>query len=463
MPSPPRQLKRSPPRKPLHDRSESSTNERSSPTVRLIGDPHAQVYSSTPFPTHPSHVLAPTSAKPSGAVHEDVGVSEWHGPANVLGNSWAEEKYVRRAKSKDTVDSDEENIGFYDELWPLPLTKRSSPTVQSSSTNEPNYNANGRSFIVDQTIEDERQSDEIVQLPSVATDGDQGALDSAFSILNADEPSYSQQPQQQPVVPKSSDGSISSAGSTGTVIKTKLRDRPNRASYSAFPYPSRSSTSKSNIAWGSATTPLPAASNVDTSPVSPVSPVIPASPEPSSVQPLNSHRVVSLARSDASDGVNVQYPLVRPPTASGSWAETSENAQNRPSRNPTRNTNRWNPHLSTVESEGMTDRSSGSTHFADSLRTSRAANSRAQSPPLPVFPRSVYAPQRNAITSTIRMVNERDDVGTGLAPVPGSRSSARFSMFSGHSNRDNQRTAMPSTRPSSRGSFFRDSIPGWAR
>ena len=403
-------------------------------------------------------------------MHEDVGVSEWHGPTNVLGNSWAEETYVQHARTEDTVDSDEENIGFYDELWPLPLTKRSSPTVQSSSTNEPHYNtnephynANGRSFIVDQTIEDERQSDEIVQLPSVASDSELGALDSASSILNAHEPSYSQQPQQQPVVPKSSDGSISSAGSTGTVIRTKLRDRPNRASYSAFPFSSRPSTSKSNIPWGSATTPLPATSDVDTSPVSPVSPVIPDSPGNSSVQPVNSHRVVSLARSDASDTVNVQYPLVRPPTTSGSWAETSENAQNRPSRNPARNPNRWNPHLSTVESEGMTDRSSDSLHFADSSRTSRAANSRAQTPPLPVFPRSAKAPQRNAITPTIRMVNEKDDVGTGLAPVPGSRSSARLSMFSGHSNRDNHRTAMPSTRPSSRGSFFRDSIPGWAR
>lgn len=331
--------------------------------------------------------------------------------------------------------------------------------MQPSSADEPDFDANGRSFIMDQAIDD----DEIVELPSVASGLD--TLDSTASIPNTpQEPSYQQ--SQQPVVPKSSDGSLSSADSTGTVIRTRPRDRPTRAFYSAFPNSIRSSTPRSNIPWGSVTTPTKSdtgSSELDTSPVSPVSPVSPESPASSHAQPLTSHRTVSLARSDVSEGINVQYPIVRPPTASGSWAETSENAPKRPSRNPARNPNRWNPHLSTVESEGMTDRSSGSLYFAGSSRNSRAPNSRTDTPPLPVFPRPAYGHRRDVTESTIRVVNEQEDVVTGLAPVPGSRSSTRLSIFSSNSDRGNRRSAIHSPRPSSRGSFFRDSIPGWAR
>ncbi|KAL8787869.1 MAG: hypothetical protein Q9195_007562 [Heterodermia aff. obscurata] len=457
MPSPPRPLKRSPPRKPLHDRSESSTNEQASPTIRIIDEPHAHVYSSTPFPTHPSHILAPKSAKPSGAVLEEVGVSDHHSPTDVFGKSWAEETPTQYAKSTETVESEEENIGSPVQSWPLPASRYLSPTMQPSSADEPNFDANGRSFIIDQAIDDE-----IVELPSVASGLD--TLDSTTSIPNATHEPYQQ--SQQPVVPKSSDGSLSSADSTGTVIRTRPRDRPTRAFYSAFPNIIRSSTPRSNTSLVSVTTPTKSdtgSPEVDTSPVSPVSPVSPESSASSPAQPLTSHRAVSLARSDVSEGINVQYPIVRPPTASGSWAQTSENAPKRPSRNPARNPNRWNPHLSTVESEGMTDRSSGSLFFADSSRNSRTPNSRTDTPPLPVFPRPAHAPRSDVTASTIRVVNEQEDVITGLAPVPGSRSSARLSIFSSNSDRGNRRSAIHSPRPSSRGSFFRDSIPGWAR
>lgn len=458
MPLQPRPLKRSPPRKPLHERSESSTNEQASPTIRLVDNPLAHVYSSTPFPTHPSHILAPKSTKPSGAVSEEVGVSDRHGPTNVFGNSWAGETSTRYAKAKDAVDSEEENNESPAQSWPLPASRRLSRTLEPASANEPNYNASGRTFIIDQALDDD-----IVELPSVASGPD--TLDSPYSISNTRRESSYQQ-SQEPVVPKSSDGSLSSIDSTGTVIRTKPRDRPNRASYSAFPNVTRSSNPRSNIPWGSVITPTKSDSGrpeVDTSPVSPVSPVSPESLVSSPNQPSTSHRAVSLAPSDVSEGIRVQYPIVRPPTASGSWAETSENASKRPSRNPARNPNRWNPHLSTVESEGMTDRSSGSLYFANSSHNSHAPSSRSETPPLPVFPRSAYAPRRDVAASTIRVVNEREDVSTALAPIPGSRGSARPSMFSSYSDRGNRKSAIPATRPSSRGSFFRDSIPGWAR
>ena len=58
-PSPPqpRTLRRSPPRRALHERSESETNTVVNPSIRVV--PDSLVFASTPFPTQPSQVLLP--------------------------------------------------------------------------------------------------------------------------------------------------------------------------------------------------------------------------------------------------------------------------------------------------------------------------------------------------------------------------------------------------------------------
>lgn len=461
MPSPPRPLRRSPPRKPLHERSDSSTNERTSPTVRIIGDPHATVYSSTPFPTHPSHVLAPKTTRASGAVQETVGVSDRYGPT-------FREHVSENGSGKDTrtipmganeVDDSEEKDSSLSSPWPLRISRHLAPSHESSPRKEKGFGANGQSFNMDQAIDEDRPSDEIVQLPSV----DSGSEALGSHSFGTTHPRY-----QQPVAAKSSDGSLSSAESSGTVIRTKPRDRPTRASYSAFPSSIRHDDSRANNFSGFPPTPVnlksnPSTSHIETSPVSPVSPDSPTLP---SVPSSTSHRAVSLPRADVDEDVSVQYPIVQPPSALESWAESSKSAPRQPPiRNPKRT--RWNPHLSTVES--MTDRSSGSLYLADISRASknstRAPNSRTETPPLPAFPPSTYTHSRNTTNSTIRVVNEQDDqFNTSLAPVPGSRGSTRFSIFSGSSRGNDRRSGLQqTTRPSSRGSFFRDSIPAWAR
>ena len=458
MPSPPRQLRHSPPRKPLHDRSDSSTNERASPTVRIIGDPHATIYSSTPFPTHPSHILSPKTTGPSGVVLDEVGVSDQQCPTfpeNASENIPIEDARTTTAKGKESDDSEYPNNGS--SPWPRPLrnSRYLSPTDDVSQDDE-DFDANDRSFIMNQALDEGRTSEEIVQLPSVDSRSD--ALGSNLLISN--QTSY-----QQPVAAKSSDGSLSSAESTGTVIRTKPRDRPTRAFYSAFPSPNRQTNNIANISSVSPSTPANPSLRTSQVEASPVYPVSPKSPAASSYQLINSHRAVSIACSNPEEDVNVQYPVIRPPSAQESWAESSEPVSREPpARNPNRA--RWNPHLSTVESVGMTDRSSGSLFVADSSRNSpKASNSRSETPPLPAFPRSAYGARRDTTASTIRVVNEQDDyVSSNLAPIPGSRGSTRFSIFSGSSRGDNRRSGLlHSTRPSSRGSFFRDSIPAWAR
>ena len=160
--------------------------------------------------------------------------------------------------------------------------------------------------------------------------------------------------------------------------------------------------------------------------------------------------------------------------------ETPDSATRGPSRTLERNQDRWNPHLSTVPSEGTGShsegRSSRTTWLPESSRASRSSfttrNARGSldqhplpSPPsapessdLPPLPHPPAALQRIGTGSTIRVVNEpEDDLPTPLAPIPGSRGSEYLGAASG----DNRCSVV--TKRGSRASFFRDSIPAWAK
>ncbi|KAH8712160.1 hypothetical protein GQ44DRAFT_811636 [Phaeosphaeriaceae sp. PMI808] len=54
----------SPIRKPLHDRSNSQTNQFSGPTIRIVEDPGSDVYSKYPVPSEPSQILPPPRHAP---------------------------------------------------------------------------------------------------------------------------------------------------------------------------------------------------------------------------------------------------------------------------------------------------------------------------------------------------------------------------------------------------------------
>ncbi|KAL5114992.1 hypothetical protein ACEQ8H_007101 [Pleosporales sp. CAS-2024a] len=54
----------SPVRKPLHDRSNSQTNQFSGPTIRIVQDPGSDIYSKYPVPSQPAHILPPPRHAP---------------------------------------------------------------------------------------------------------------------------------------------------------------------------------------------------------------------------------------------------------------------------------------------------------------------------------------------------------------------------------------------------------------
>lgn len=523
MPSPPPSLTRAVPRrKPLQERSESHANQRTSPTLRLIGNPNARVYTSSPFPSLPSHILSPKSnnGDGQGLVFEGVeDVSDQGGPR------WMPEQHeflatppTGRSKGKEIADVEDDNGPDFRfpaaDSSPPPSPSPSLPTSTVGQQSSP-FTASdvdmdrSSSVAMKRGIDDggDRISDEIIQLPSVP--GRSEALGS--HRLTQD---FSFTPLQQPMPSKSSDTSLSSNGSTGTVVRTKPRGQPYRGSYAAFPISNRSTSSTSNISIPPSGSiprkPVPRRSDPDVSPISSGSPT---SPNLSSYSTLDRYRTPSISSTVRLQGTlspefNLQYPIVRPPTASESWAESTSTLI-RPPR--TVNLDRWNPHLSTVDSEDtedrhsgtMWDRRSGTLWFpdsrSDSRRSSLPRDSFSDHPDLPAPLRPSHTRRSRDFTdSTIRIVNESNDNVTALPPIPGSRDSAVYSVVSRNSLRDNRRNTLetrPSTRnsfrhnrrntlqtrpstknsfrhnrrntlqkrPSSKASIIRDGIPAWAR
>ena len=439
MPSPPRRSRGSP-RHALHERSESQTNERISPTLRLVEDSEVPIYGESPFPTKPSQILEPTRQYPHDPFYTDRPVAE-QAPSHVSA-IYSQE----REPSKRNIPP---------ALPPLPALSFSTSSTHS------------RPAVPAVTLRHELRSIRPLDPPSqeiqLPADDHDNTRPHSSSASPAEALFAGRQPSS-----KDSDTSLSSANSTGTVIVRKAKDGKKRASYSAFPYANRPGSSTSNLSTPSSQNPSPESSDRHIS-----------STSASTGLPL-----------EASTLAKIQYPVIRAPSASGSWAESST----RPLQIPGRSANRWNPHLSTVPSEGAgrmsLERSSQGTALADSLRASKSSNilsslSNSDGPldpdngdpeykifaqdhamvsplqdPRHALPLPPPIHQRNATGSTIRVVSAEEDASSQTPSAnPGWSDSADVRS----SGMVNNRTSVVMTRPGSRASFFKNSIPAWAK
>lgn len=300
---PPRPPKGSPPRRAaLHERSDSHTNERASPTLRVIGDPQAQVHTSSPFPTKPSHILSPkvydgqpsTSGSAFGASNDGGKQSEaengTQGPLSAATSS--SQRQGGSADGKDAIHIPTQGT------IPGPDMSTGFLKIDEGMDNDTN-----------------RTSDEIVQLPS-SSPGSPGS--ELYSTADRGD--------RQPVS-KDSDGSLSSSNSTGTVIVRRNRDGPKRASYSAFPNTARPGSSKSSLSLSTLQRPVTSDTGGSDAPVSPISPSSPVSPDYTVHQERRIPSIPFYANLHApsQNSVNLQYPVIRPPSVSASWYVNSEN------------------------------------------------------------------------------------------------------------------------------------------
>ena len=552
--SPPRD---SPPRGDvLHQRSESRNNERSARMLRMVGTPEASTYETTPYPTKPSQILAPQplhagSGPPSP--YEIVARAQSRLSEHTR-DTWVPSKATRARKGEatnapNTANRQEEDFGepqvdstFYtasaDDSSSAINPDQDTRTSYFPSTRTPDLNTN-TSFLEprasDESSDKGRPSGEsVVQLPSVPPRADEigYAVSSSMTEPFSDEypivppraeghsnpiPSPLQGPfaGRQPLN-KDSDTSLGSVNSTGTMVVKKPRDGKKRASYSAFPttHHSRPSSSKSSLPLSTPTKPQrnnsddssapanPQRNNSDDSaaPVSPVSPSSPVSENYATSRPISSVPAYTSLQEANSKNVEVQYPVIEPPRVSGSWAETSTPPQ-RPPRAVVERPDRWNPHLSTVQSVGSNspsaDRSSQGTWPLDSSRGSKSSSNLTKwspristdfppvpgrssefspsnpSPPVPPLnPTRLTSPppvrQSGFTGSMIRKVDEDESVAPDFRPVlsrPGpsqTRSSPNVQTLSPRPQEQRKGSAT-STKRGSSGSFFKDSIPAWAR
>lgn len=473
MSSPPRHKgSRSPPKRAaLHERSESQTNER---TLRLVGEPQAPIYGS-PFPTKPSQILSPRSYGGQGPSEgAQLAVPHSLKPSNET------RAVIEDTPTVATSRNLQEDPGNEDHEHDVPTIQRFSTDASYHTSSSLTTGMDpSTSFLEDEEPEEEsgRLSDDIVQLPSVRSRAETFGPLTSSNTLN---PSF-----RQPVATKESDSSLSSSNSTGTVIVKRNRHGGKRASYSAFPTVARPSSSRSNL---SVSPPQKSASKEPEerySQISPVSPISPDSPEFAgpSERRISSVPMYTNLQAASHSSLNLQYPVIRPPSASASWVEAPTSAPQRVPRIPDRNPDRWNPHLSTVpsvrsEATGSQSEGRNSQHtWLESSRVSKAsssmgANARGSSdlPPIPSpqrytgnvdtepLPSPPPIHPRNYTGSTIRVVDEQEDRPLDVPPtIPGSRDSTHLDVPSA----DNRNSVV--TRPSSRASFFRDSIPAWAK
>ena len=459
MPSLQRSPKGSPPKRAaLHERTDSQVNERS---LRMIGEPLAPSYPN-PFPTKPSQILSPKGYTIQGSLaRPEPGVSDGRPPTNepsqhAEGSSNSLCSQVKRA---NVIPQQPENASSW----------RQSSADNSFYTPETSKSAVGASTTFPTAIPqfelEESFSDDIVQLPSVPPSAEPLAPFTLKPLASLG---------HQPVQEKDSESSLSSSNSTGTVIVKKNPERRKRGSYSAFPAALRPNSSKSN-------SPTSMSQKFQTQKSNEPPPLdatlLQSHPTDTSTATSVKNRTSSAPmyanfQAASQTSLSLQYPEIRPPSASASWVEPPTSVLETDQRAGGRNLERWNPHLSTVHSEGTASQSEGrssqSTWFPDSSRVSKSSSmaftgrGSPDQPSIPTSPPS-QSPQsfqhRNSTGSTIRIVNEQKDTGPKLQPIPGSRGSE----FLGVPPPPEDVRPNVVARPGSRASFFRDSFPAWAK
>ena len=436
----------------------------------MVGDPQAPVYGS-PFPTKPSQVLSPKGYNAQGStVEAELGVSQGRNQQHETKQyiEISRKPVASRSHERKTDAKQPDNVS----------NRRQSPTNASFYTppmNTPSVGTSTSFLAMDPSTEERGHvSDDIVQLPSVPL----RKTPEVYSSLSPDIL------ERQLVQTKDSESSLSSSNSTGTVIVKRNRDGKKRASYSAFPtipHPSSSKPSLSLSTPPKSTTKEPIDQTSSVSPSSPSSPISPPPTATSADRRTSSAPMYANLQQASQSSVNLQYPVIRPPSASASWVEPPTSTPSRDPRAIERSHERWNPHLSTVQSEGTGSQSEGrssrSMWLPDSSRVSKSSsmilNGRGSSdlpgipsppvsernPDIPLIPSPPRVHRRDFTGSTIRVVTEQEDTVPKLQPIPGSRGSEHLGVPS--ASEENRNNAI--TRPSSRASFFRESIPAWAK
>lgn len=488
MASPRSSLSQSPKRSALHERTESQANELPhSVTLRMVqdqdSDDETDIYSTTPYPTKPAHVLLPTSGLTGGiVVDREYAVSD-HIREPTTSFPPRQERTTRDALAdshqysvselSSTIQDGNQSSLIWEDT--LNSSTTSIPHTPSEHNVEDDENSSDAGSVALPTIARTIKavtSDSSSTYTEPAASGDSDPLVSESSSPNVVPISSTSSPNIVPlnssspnIVPvgssspnvvraKPSGSSLHSSNSGGTTRRYGYASwRPGPSADQPSSDPSGSSPDQA-FSSSPPNPPLRSFQSASSLALPPAESYYYSRTRASSTRSTSS---VADVQALVDSGVPIQYPIIQPPSSSGSWAETSPSLVIRhPARPMTdRSSGGWNPHLSTVPSEWSAERALSLQ--APSLRDDQTDTSVAKPTP---------SQRRNSSRPSIRVVDEhaedeQRDRLTNLRPPPlRNKPSGALSTRSSDSTLS---TPTNSGRPTSSGSLVLHAIPTWAR
>ncbi|KAF2016439.1 hypothetical protein BU24DRAFT_201679 [Aaosphaeria arxii CBS 175.79] len=467
--SPPKSRNTSPIRRPLHDRSNSQSNQHLGPTIRIVEDPGAEVYEKTPFPSQASQILPPL--KKPGYSFEGRGsrVSDENQVAHAVAKIEASQTLVPKPllHRKAIRHSTSTSISDADTLVASSFSPSSSRFSQGSTSPSEVY-ADEKGLEVLQ---------ENVPLPPF-----QPIPQSTIRAVPPSSSSKEDPLEGHALTPRASAASLASTASVDT-----LSPPPSSANWQAASQPSSSGTDHRKPASSTNQEPQrptqkPSTESFAFSDSSSYSERPSTSSHPSPT--IHAARQVSL-----SSGVRLHYPIVRAPSAS-SLRASSENLPSITSRmnNRASQIHQWSSQLSTIHSESdrgsrSIERSSrsfdarsqsqdyhvsngreniprmrrqtvGSVSSSDNISTSHTESS-SVAVPLPLFS-PITGPSHEERDSS----DERHDT---ISPLQSPPLRTKRSFLKRHDSDSRSSSSRPGSAQSDFSTFIANTIPPWAR
>ncbi|CAA9963745.1 hypothetical protein PTMSG1_07104 [Pyrenophora teres f. maculata] len=494
-PKSPSKKSTSPVRKPLHERSNSQTNQYSRPTIRIVEDPGHGIYQKYPVPSEPSHILPPPRHAPGYGFErpERLGsrVSSGSQVANTIAKfeatrALAPQPILSRKKgfrhSASTSISEEDT--FISSSF-SPSSTRFSQGSTAPSSPPPEFDDFESSLeVLEEEPSFERST--IRAVPPSSSGGDSSESRTSALTLKA-----SAAPFASTALPASTP-SISNAGNPASVslgrplpVPPPLQARSTDFLQAGGSTPLTSDTNhRQTVLKSQQSTESITFSDISSTSIEPI--------QPASSQP--SPTLHEASTSTFASGIRINYPIVRAPSSNSLRAE-SQRQHGIASRMQDRSlVHNWSSQLSTIASVSERDsrsfvrsprtsgaRSQSQESYAGQRRTSNArrrghtvgsgtswsrsesvVSSEANTDPSAI-PRPLFSPVTRGSSEERDYYSEHLDT---ISPLPSSVPLRK--KTSGYLQRTNSdAVSMTDSRPGSSqsnvSSFFSSNIPTWAK
>ncbi|KAF1997199.1 hypothetical protein P154DRAFT_547509 [Amniculicola lignicola CBS 123094] len=473
----------SPARRPLHDRSNSQSNRYSGPTIRIVEDPGADIYSKTPFPSQPSQILPPRNAPGYKFEGRGARVSDPNSVANAVARIEASKTLVpkpllhKKALRHSTSTSASDADTLVGSAISPSTSRLSQGTTPPSSPSSPSPDFSWK----------EKGLDILQEIPS-------SPQRSTIRTVIPSSPPGPELAENHALTPRASAASLASTASSVDTL-THRKSNHNRHSSIAS---QNIRTSHSHTLSSGSTKRKQASDNT-----APRQPITKASiesfaysissynsdrPQSSSQHSLNLHdaRQVTIA-----SGVRLNYPIVRAPSASSLYAD-SQNLPTISSRMNTRpaQVHHWSSQLSTIHSESergsrsierrshsVDDRSqsqdehlyrypsNGRSHIPrrrqtiSSISSSEHVSSDQATEASIVMPLPLFSP----VTGPSNDGRDSDERHDTISPLQSPPLRNKRSFLRRHDSDSRSNSSRPGSSQSDLSTFFSNNIPAWAR